>query len=304
MQQKTHSVPRIVPTPSRKVESAHDDEHPTTSHPATSHLDTAHPDYPRWKRAAENAVLRGSLVCRLLSEAIPLREARVLDAGCGVGGTSIALADAGADVTAVDRNPARLTMLQENQSRIEAEAGDLTSLRFADRSFDAAVLQDVIEHVTDPQLVLREMARVLRPSGILYLSTPNRNALPNLVADPHFGLPLVSRKSREELRPILRRRRPSDADRDDLAQLLSAEQLSALLGNAGFSWRYVNRAAAKQLFTHPETVVWSDMHLRIVRALRATGLQYPLRVLVRDTPGIFNRWLNPTWYILARKEGA
>ncbi|MDT8325551.1 MAG: hypothetical protein RRA94_15665, partial [Bacteroidota bacterium] len=158
------------------------------------------------------------------------------------------------------------------------------------------------EHLPDPARVLGEIVRVLRSGGILYLSTPNRDALPNLVADPHFGLPLVSRKSRTQLRPVLQRRRPADAGRDDLAQLLSAPRLDALLREAGLSWRYANRSAAVMMFSRPETVVWSDLHLRALRLLRRTGLWRPALAAVRDTPGIFNRWINPTWYVIARKD--
>jgi SAM-dependent methyltransferase len=274
------------------------------SSPAAPHLDAAHPDFARWQRAAARAEQRGELVCALLERDISLGGARVLDAGCGVGGTSLALRKRGASVSAIDRSSARLTQLRSVAGDIDVREGDLAALPFADARFDAAVLQDVIEHVSDPARILGEIVRVLRPGGILYLSTPNRDALLNLVADPHFGLPLVSRKPREELRIVLQRRRPADAGRDDLAQLLSARQLDDLLRAAGLRWRFVNRAAAGMLFSRPETVVWSDLHLRAVRLLRRTGLWRPALAMVRDAPGIFNRWINPTWYILARKDAS
>ncbi len=269
-----------------------------------THPDAAHPDSPRWRRAAENAELRGALVCTLLEEELDLAGACVLDAGCGVGGTSVALKKRGAVVTAIDRRNERLDALRASSAGIEVREGDLASLPFADDSFDAVVLQDVIEHVADPARVLTQLARVLRPGGTLYMSTPNRDALPNLIADPHFNLPFVSRRSREELREVLRKKRPADADRPDIAELLDAGRVDALLTGAGLRWRYANRAAAAMLFRRPEAVVWSDMHLRIVRFLRGTGLHIPLRALVRDTPGWFNRWCNPTWYILARKDAS
>jgi SAM-dependent methyltransferase len=269
-----------------------------------SHLDAAHPDFPRWQRAAQNAELRGGLACALLETALPLAGARILDAGCGVGGTSVALYKRGAVVTAMDRRSERLEILRATQKGIDVREGDLSSLPFANEAFDAVILQDVLEHVAEPEIVLAQLGRVLRPEGVLYLSTPNREALPNLIADPHFGLPFVSRKSRSELREVLRRRRPADADREDIAELLDVRRLDTLMTEAGFSWRYMNRAAAAQLFIRPESVVWSDAHLRIVRFLRRTGLHLPATALVRDTPGVFNRWVNPTWYILARKDAS
>jgi len=243
-------------------------------------------------------------VCTLLEEEIELAGARVLDAGCGVGGTSIALQKRGADVTAADIRNERLDALRTSTSGIGVQEADLAALPFADGVFDAVVLQDVIEHVADPARVLTQLARVLRPGGTLYLSTPNRDALLNLLADPHFNLPLVSRLTREELRNVLRKKRPADADRPDIAELLGAARLDSLLTSAGLSWRYANRSAAAMMFRQPETVVWSSVHLSIVRVLVRTGLHIPLRTMVRDTPGFFNRWLNPTWYILARKEAS
>jgi 2-polyprenyl-3-methyl-5-hydroxy-6-metoxy-1,4-benzoquinol methylase len=47
-------------------------------------------------------------------------------------------------------------------------------LPFADRVFDVVISNHVIEHVRSPQLHLQEIARVLKPNGIVYLATPNR----------------------------------------------------------------------------------------------------------------------------------
>lgn len=54
---------------------------------------------------------------------------------------------------------------------------NLQALPFADGSFDFVFSHHVLEHVSNPQVALSEMYRVLRPSGYLYLSTPNRYRL-------------------------------------------------------------------------------------------------------------------------------
>lgn len=51
--------------------------------------------------------------------------------------------------------------------------GDVTRLPFADGSFDAVVCKDVIEHVPDARVVIREVARVLKPGGRVFLSAPD-----------------------------------------------------------------------------------------------------------------------------------
>ena len=268
---------------------------------STAHLDQSHPNYAQWKRAADKAVTRGELVCDLIEELRPLRGAQLLDAGCGIGGSSIAARNRGASVTAIDRDPVRLTTLHVHDPEIRSVNARLSILPLPDESCDIIILQDVIEHVARPAVVLSELARVLRADGVLYLSTPNRDSMANMIADPHFGLPFVSRKSRGELRKVLRRRRPADAVREDLAQLLSERELSALLGTAGFYWEFVNSQAAGALLHRPEALVWSSWHLRMVRLLRRLRVLPYLVSKVPDHSGFVNRRITPTWYLLCRK---
>ncbi len=263
--------------------------------------DISHSDRLRWSRARQRSVQRGRLVCDLIEADTPLSNTVVLDAGCGYGGTSIALCERGADVIAVDRDERRLRELAAQCPDIEIEHSELSALPYPDDSFNLIILQDVIEHVTEPSTVLQEIRRVLRPDGMVYMSTPNRDSALNLLSDPHFGLPLVSTKTREQLRIHLRRHRPSEADRDDLAELLSLDALTRLLHEHSFAFSFINRRAAEALFARPEDVVWSDWHLRAVTALRRSGLHKAALRLVNDKAGFFNRWINPTWYLIGRK---
>jgi ubiquinone/menaquinone biosynthesis C-methylase UbiE len=273
-----------------------------TTFESTYTLDNTHPNYERWQRAIDQARLRGDAVCSALSDQMELDGAVVLDAGCGVGGTSAALHARGSDVIAVDCDPERINAINESLPEVETDLTSLDDLPYPDASFDAIVLQDVLEHVASPSKVLAEISRVLTPNGLLYLSTPNRNALPNIFSDPHFGLPFASLKSREQLRPILRKRRPADADRHDLAQLLSYSELAGMLRNNGLQASFINRAMAHLLFERPGALVWSAGHLRIVSLLRGSGLKNLALRLVSDEAGLFNTWFNPTWYLICRKD--
>jgi SAM-dependent methyltransferase len=263
--------------------------------------DTHPSDAIRWGRARENAVLRGRLVCELLAPDVDFTGSVALDAGCGYGGTSIALCERGADVIAVDRDPARLGELARLCPSVEIENADLTSLPYPDASFHLIILQDVIEHVANATDVLQELHRVLRNDGLLYMSTPNRDSVINYFSDPHFGLPFAATKDRAELRLLLRRKRPSEAERDDLAELLSLDALSTLLKQNGFAFRFVNTRAARALFEKPTALVWNSWHLRAVELLRHSGLYRAALTLVNDDRGFFNRRINPTWYLICRK---
>jgi len=76
-------------------------------------------------------------------------------------------------------------------------------LPYADASFDLVVSMDVVEHVVDPEPWLREAFRVLRPSGALFLTTPNYSSLSLRLIESTL-LELVARSqgfSRQHLHP-------------------------------------------------------------------------------------------------------
>ena len=108
--------------------------------------------------------------------AMPLADKRILDAGSGNGGISIALAKHGASVEGVDIEEDLIDIARtvNASDRVHFTCYDGTTLPFADRSFDGAISVSVLEHVSDPARFLSEIARVTKPGGLLYLALPNR----------------------------------------------------------------------------------------------------------------------------------
>ncbi|MGD9735439.1 MAG: class I SAM-dependent methyltransferase [Solirubrobacterales bacterium] len=98
----------------------------------------------------------------------------VLDAGCGTGYGSAILAAVAATVTGVDISA---EAVEEADRRLGEKGsvvqGDLRKLPFDDDSFDAVVCWETIEHIEDGSAVLAELRRVLRPDGLLLVSSPN-----------------------------------------------------------------------------------------------------------------------------------
>jgi SAM-dependent methyltransferase len=99
---------------------------------------------------------------------------RVLDMACGEGYGSAILARTAASVVGVDANPeahehARLRYPAANLSFER----DLVETFGRPGEFDAVVFLQTIEHVQDPEAVLRHFRDLLRPGGVAYISTPN-----------------------------------------------------------------------------------------------------------------------------------
>jgi SAM-dependent methyltransferase len=103
--------------------------------------------------------------------------ARVLDAGCGMAYGARMLAEAGASqVVGVDLDAAVVAGVSAGTpENVSIESGDVTQLSYEKDSFDLVVCFEVIEHVPEPDRVLDELHRVVRPDGLLVVSTPNRN---------------------------------------------------------------------------------------------------------------------------------
>jgi SAM-dependent methyltransferase len=100
--------------------------------------------------------------------------ARILDAGSGNGSLSFLLARfvPDAQIIGVDITPKLVTDAQTQAAalgltNVEFYEGDVFHLQFADASFDAAVCQTLLIHLTDPAGAVREMCRVLSPGGRL-----------------------------------------------------------------------------------------------------------------------------------------
>jgi SAM-dependent methyltransferase len=101
---------------------------------------------------------------------------RVLDAACGEAYGSRILAEAGAaEVVGVDLDERVIAAARAARPDISFEVADLRQLPFGDAEFDLIVSFETIEHVPDPEVVLDEFRRLLRPGGLLALSTPNRD---------------------------------------------------------------------------------------------------------------------------------
>jgi 2-polyprenyl-3-methyl-5-hydroxy-6-metoxy-1,4-benzoquinol methylase len=112
---------------------------------------------------------------------------RMLDAGCGYGPFSEAAARRGAVVISLDIGE-RLVARTIARAATRGLVADVCQLAVRDESFDVVVSSEMIEHTEAPERVVKELARVLRPDGLLVLTTPNRIWQGIVRAASRFGL--------------------------------------------------------------------------------------------------------------------
>jgi 2-polyprenyl-3-methyl-5-hydroxy-6-metoxy-1,4-benzoquinol methylase len=128
----------------------------------------------------------------------------ILDLGCGMGGLTTALALEGASVQPLDFNPhyCRITRLRGARYGLRFSPVNAAGehLPFADGRFDLVVCMDVLEHVSDPEKLIAEIARCLKPGGLCQLTAINRFAF----RDPHYHVRFVNWLPRRLANPYLR----------------------------------------------------------------------------------------------------
>jgi 2-polyprenyl-6-hydroxyphenyl methylase / 3-demethylubiquinone-9 3-methyltransferase len=114
-----------------------------------------------------------------------LQGARVVELGCGGGWLALELDARGAHVSAVDRSQASLVAARQQALNRCARArffdSDLHFTPFPSAQFDFCVMTDVLEHLTDPAGALREVGRLLKPGGQLFVNTFDRHWLSAVV---------------------------------------------------------------------------------------------------------------------------
>lgn len=116
----------------------------------------------------------------------PLKGLTALDVGCGGGLMSEPLARLGARVTGIDPGADNIAIAREHAARQDLEVDYRTTtaerLLAAGETFDAVLALEVVEHVPDVAAFVQTCAGLVRPGGILILSTINRTAKSYLLA--------------------------------------------------------------------------------------------------------------------------
>lgn len=132
----------------------------------------------------------------------------VLEAGCGEGYGADLIADVANTVIGLDYDDSAVAHVRARYPRVDMRQGNLAELPLADAAVDVVVNFQVIEHLWDQAQFVAECRRVLRPGGVLLMSTPNR-----ITFSPGRDTPINPFHTRE-------------LNASELAELISGEGLS------------------------------------------------------------------------------
>ncbi len=145
----------------------------------------------RWYTAKDDPIAllraesrtRNPWIVREIQKAFAESKVRVLDVGCGAGFLSNELARQGFEVNGIDTSASSLAVAKQYDTtgKVTYETGDAYHLPYPDESFDVVCAMDFLEHVEAPERVVTEIARVLKPEGLFFFHTFNRNFLSWLV---------------------------------------------------------------------------------------------------------------------------
>jgi 2-polyprenyl-6-hydroxyphenyl methylase / 3-demethylubiquinone-9 3-methyltransferase len=122
-----------------------------------------------------------------IDEKASLRGKRVLDVGCGGGILSEAMARRGAQVTGIDLAPQTIEIAELHALEGQLTVGYLreaaeTHAAHSAGAYDAVTCMEMLEHVPEPESVLRALHDLVRPGGDVFVSTLNRNLKSYLMA--------------------------------------------------------------------------------------------------------------------------
>jgi 2-polyprenyl-6-hydroxyphenyl methylase/3-demethylubiquinone-9 3-methyltransferase len=163
---------------------------------------------------------------------------QILDVGCGAGFLSNYLGSLGHDVTGLDASDDALAVAARHDPRqtVRYQNGDALKLPFEDASFDVVCAMDLLEHLENPEQAIAEAARVLRPSGLFFFHTFNRNHLAWLVIIK--GVEWFVRNTPPRLHVLRLFLKPAEVGTMCLAHGLGAVELRGMRPRLGWPfWR-------------------------------------------------------------------
>jgi SAM-dependent methyltransferase len=210
----------------------------------------------------------------------PYRQSnRLLEVGFGAGSVMEAAARGGWEVSGVEVS--RSAVEHARGRGFEVFNGELANANYPEGHFDVVVASEILEHIPEPQKLISEVYRVLRPGGLLWATTPNSRSVSSRVLGAKW----------------------SAIGPPEHLHLFSRQGMKRMLGAAGFKYVRVNTEGLNpsEIMNHlrrskpaPTTDEIPPSHQRVAAAyeLNAAMQASPLR---RSVKGAANSVLRATF---------
>ncbi len=220
---------------------------------------------------------------------------KALEIGCGGGRMTVALAQRGYNVSAIDSAANMLAITRQHAANmkvsefISTNLGDAHALNFPNQTFALVVAVGVAPYLHSPRNALAEMARVVRPDGFVLVTAGNRWRLGHLV-DPWL-FPAIQ-PMRTVLGKLLRRPEKShSSSKWPPIRFDSIRDMDRWLSNAGLTRIKTTTVGFPAPTVFERMIVGSRLAIKLNESLQ--------RLVDHDVPGI--KWAGMDYVVLAKK---
>lgn len=144
-----------------------------------------HQKYHRDTKSTNTIIKNNNFTYRLLINVIEknlkVNNLNILDIGCGAGTLSFYLAGKGHRITGIDISQKAINECKKSAKKIKLKNTEFVRVSFPEefvlkKQFDEIIFTEVIEHISNDRKALKEIYKLLKPNGILILSTPSSTA--------------------------------------------------------------------------------------------------------------------------------
>ncbi len=219
-----------------------------------------------------------------------------LDLGCGPGGLLAGIDASRLTVHGVDLSPEMIETARRTYRDHDYRVADATDLPYADSSMDVVFSTGVLEYIPEPERVLAEVLRILRPGGSFVVSFPNLQSIMRSLSRMEVG---VERFTWRALRRLRGRSLEGDPAPHYRHKQWRPQHVRHLLERAGFTIQrrvfhtiglygmlgrlsaslWLSRALSRRLRDKPAIAAWLGttmvVHARVVKASAPDGGQAP-----------------------------